>query len=510
MKYFVFRNNTIERFFPEDYSFSGYDDISTVPADADAYVWFYQAPLGYDTAVLAAEIDGMGEKLAFVLGRADAGKTFIALTMDSIYDVPFTEDDHSLQEAVCRYNMALFDLERQHPNLKVIDITGFTRRYPATVLIDWKFWYMGQVGINPRLAADFSSWWESKLSSIAMKRRKCIVLDLDGTLWGGILGEDGPEGIKTGGVYPGNAYQFFQKALLELSRHGVILTVCSKNNEQDVMELWETNPFIVLNKEHFAAWRINWNDKAANIRELAEELNIGLDSMVFVDDSAAERELVRQSLPMVAVPDFPASPYELPLFFRRMVEEHFKTYSVTDEDRNKTGQYRARAARSRALNSFSDFDSYLKSLDVRIVVDEADDFNIPRIAQLTMKTNQFNLTARRYSDSDVRRFVAGGWKVWCVSVADKFGDDGISGCAMVTPEGEIDTFLLSCRVLGKGVETAFASKLLGLLHDSGLTQVRASYVPTAKNLQVKDFYEKLGFSCVFESETGVKYYEKRI
>ena len=509
MNYFVFRNNTVERFFPKGYAFSGYDDISMIPSDADGYVWFYQMPVKYDRAVLAEEVDGYAQKLAFVLSRIDGSRTVIALTMDILYDVAFTDDDCALQSAVAQYNLALWELARQHSNLKVLDITQFTRRYSAAELLDWKFYFISQMGLNPKLSRDFAAWWEKKLASIALQRRKCLVLDLDNTLWGGVLGEDGINGIKIGGDYPGKAFLYFQEALLALSRQGVILAVCSKNNEQDVLDAWEKNPFIVLKKEHFAAYRINWTDKATNIRELAEELNIGLDSFVFVDDNPTERELIRQMLPMVAVPDFPAQPYELPLFFKQLVEEYFKVYCITDEDRKKTEQYKANAARTRAQHSFTDFGSFLESLDIRIGIEAADEFNIQRIAQMTQKTNQFNLTTHRYTDADVKGFLAQGWKIWCISVADRFGDNGITGCIMVTPAGEIDTFLLSCRILGKGIETAFIKKILSLLAEGGMTSVRASYVPTAKNAQVMDFYDRCGFTCVAENEDGSRDYEIR-
>ncbi len=201
-----------------------------------------------------------------------------------------------------------------------------------------------------------------------------------------------------------------------------------------MLDAWDKNPFNVLKKEHFVAYRINWTDKATNIKELASELNIGLDSFVFVDDNPTERELIKQMLPMVEVPEFPTQPYGLMSFFKQLVEDYFKVYSVTDEDKKKTEQYKQNAARAQAQASFTDFDSFLESLDIQITIEAANEFNIQRIAQMTQKTNQFNLTTQRYTDADVRGFVDSGWKVWCISVADKFGDNGITGAIMVTPE----------------------------------------------------------------------------
>lgn len=506
MARFVFRNNTVERFFGKDYVFSGYDDISNVPQDTDGYVWWYQVPVKFEQRVLADEIRGYAQKLDFVLGQIDEKKPFIVLTMDILYAVPFTDDDYQLQSAVAEYNNALYAVEARRKNVKVIDITEFTRKYNASELFDWKFYFISQMGMNPKLNKDFKAWWDRRLNSISLKRKKCLVLDLDNTLWGGVLGEDGIEGIKIGGDYPGKAFLYWQDALLELSKSGVILTICSKNNEQDVLDAWEKNPFMILKKEHFAAYRINWTDKATNIKELATELNIGLDSFVFVDDNPTERELIRQMLPMVEVPEFPAQPYELMPFFKQLVEDYFKVYSVTDEDKKKTEQYKQNAARAQAQASFADFDSFLESLDIQITIESANEFNIQRIAQMTQKTNQFNLTTHRYTDADVRGFIEKGWKIWCMSVADKFGDNGITGAIMVTPEGAIDTFLLSCRILGKGIEMAFVKTVISLLSSDGFEILTASYLPTAKNVQVKDFWEKAGFACTQENEDGSKSY----
>lgn len=503
---FVFRNNTIERFFPKDYAFSGYDDISFVPKDADGYVWFYQLPVKYNVDVLCSEIREYAQKLSFVLAQVDAAKPFIALTMDEgAYNVLFTSGIE-LITAIAEYNSALVQVEAAHSNLKVLDIREFTRQYPAEEVFDWKFWFISQMGMNPKVTKAFMAWWLRKLDEIALKRKKCLVLDLDNTLWGGVLGEDGIEGIKLGGDYPGKAFHYWQEALLELSKSGVILAVCSKNNEADVLEAWENNPFMVLKKDNFATWRINWTDKATNIKELADELNIGLDSFVFVDDNPTERELIRQVLPMVEVPEFPSQPYELPVFFKEIVEKYFRVYSVTNEDKKKTEQYKANAQRAQAQRSFVDFDSFLESLDIQITIETANDFNIPRIAQMTQKTNQFNLTTKRYTDADVRQFVEQGWKIWCISVADKFGDNGITGCMMINGN-EIDTFLLSCRILGKGIEIAFAKRILMELRNKGIIELKAKYIPTAKNAQVKDFYEKCGFVCLVEYVDGSKSYE---
>ena len=511
MKIFVFRNQTVESFFEKGTQFSGYDDISVIPQDAECFVWWYQVPPEADQALLAAAIDGYAARLGLVLGGIGAGRTVVALTMDAPYTLPMTEDDAGVRAAVDGYNAALYAMAAERGNLKVIDIREFTRAFAQTELIDWKFWFISRMALNPKLHRQFKEWFARRMDGVALKRRKCVVLDLDNTLWGGVLGEEGSEGIKVGGEYPGNAFLFFQESLRQLERSGVILTVCSKNNESDVFEAWDKNPFLVLRKEDFSAWRINWEDKASNIRALAAELNIGLDSLVFVDDNPAERELVRTMLPEVAVPEFPEQPYMLPEFFKELTDRYFKVQTITDEDRRKTDQYRANAGRAQAQRSFSDFGDFLRSLDMRLTLAQADDFNVTRIAQMTQKTNQFNLTTRRYTEEQLRGFLAQGWRIWCLGVSDRFGDSGITGALAVRPDGigkaEIDTLLLSCRVLGRGIEKAFVAAVLRELAAAGITYLTARYIPTAKNAQVREFYDACGFTLKAEEPDGSRIYE---
>lgn len=215
---FVFRNNTIERFFPNDYSFSGYDDVSFIPDDSDGYIWLYQAPIQFDNGLLADEINACLQKFHFVLSKIETNKMVVALTMDLPYSIPLVGADFRVIEAIAQYNLGLMAAVKVYSNLKVLDITEFTRQYPANELVDWKFYFLSQMGMNPRLSNDFKIWFAKKLDQIALKRKKCLVLDLDNTLWGGVLGEDGIDGIKIGGDYPGKAFLYFQEALLELSK----------------------------------------------------------------------------------------------------------------------------------------------------------------------------------------------------------------------------------------------------------------------------------------------------
>jgi FkbH-like protein len=493
---YIFRNYTIENLFSTDDRFSGYGDISVIPADADAYLWFYQVPLTFDRVLQVAETESFKDKLQLILSQVSASTPFYILSLENLCPITQCDSDVALKNAINGFNCYARELAKVHKNVKFIDFSEFLVQSKSDDWINWRFYFISQMIVSPQLAPAFKQWLRKRINAISTARKKCLVLDLDNTLWGGVLGEDGISGIKIGGDYPGNSFLYFQEALISLVDNGIILTVCSKNNESDVLEAWEKNPFIKLNKEYISAYRINWNNKADNIRELASELNIGLDSMVFIDDNPTERELIRQQLPMVEVPDFPAKPYLLVHFFMQLVNDYFRTYELTNEDKHKTEQYKANAQRNELKQQFSDLNAYIRSLEIEIDVIKANEFNIQRIAQMTQKTNQFNLTTHRYTEADINHFLNNGSLVYCLSVRDKFGDNGITGAIIIDLDKQvanIDTLLLSCRILGKNIEFAFVKYVLNLLQKRNTTIVKARYIPTAKNMLVSDFYDKLGF-----------------
>ena len=508
MEYYVFRNMTVERFFRNpDTLFSGYGDITNIP-ECDRYIWWYMAPIGASPADMAAEIENYALSFKLALAHIGSGKMVVALTLDESFAIHTVTSDTTLSAAIERYNRTLRESASQDNRIKVIDFRDFTRRFSADELIDWRYYFLSQMALSPRLAEPFAVWLHNQLRALELKRKKCLVLDLDNTLWGGILGEDGISGIALGGDYPGKAFLLFQKLLKELCRQGVMLAICSKNNIEDVREMWHTHPDAVLKEEDFVALRINWENKATNIRELARELNIGLDSMVFVDDNPAERSLVSTSLPEVCVPEFPKHPYMLPAFLKKLAENYFSVYALTKEDLAKTEQYKANMLRNELKNEFLDIDDYLRSLEIKLKIREVDDITMPRIAQMTQKTNQFNLTTRRYTETDIRDMQTGGARIFTLSVRDKFGDSGISGLCIVQPksaEAHIDTFLLSCRILGKNIEYAFLNHLVGYLKATGIETITAEYIPSAKNFQTENFYEQGNFTLC-DTDNGTKRY----
>jgi len=509
MNFYIYRNFTVENLFSAyDASYSGYSDIALVPEDAKNYVWFYLPSINLNGFELANEVVDFQSRLEYLLTRIPEKKRFLLFTLDCLFEFKGESSSTMVDAAIEAYNAHLYELSRKHLNVKVIDFKSFIVSASQGVF-DWRFYYISQSLINPKLNASFASWFQKQLDAIDGKRKKCLVLDLDNTLWGGILGEDGLEGIQLGNSYPGKAYYDFQIGLMQAKDSGVILTLCSKNNESDVLEYWEKHPAQVLKQNHIAAYRINWQDKATNIRELAEELNIGLDSMVFIDDNPVERERVKQELPMVSVPDFPKQPYLLPQFLKEIYQEHFQIYQLTAEDNKKTDQYIANAERKVFSQTFKNADEYLASLLMELTVLKGDEYSIPRIAQMTQKTNQFNLTTPRLTEQDVWDFVHAGAMVNCLGVKDRFGDNGITVASIISIEDKcasIDAFLLSCRILGRDIEKAYLFYLMNKLQTRGIEIVKALYIPTAKNKQTEKFYESCGFSCIQE-ENGIKRYQ---
>ena len=484
---FVFKNNTIESLFGnEGYTYSGYEDISYVDESADQYLWFYQVPIKFDRASLAKEVAGYWDEFMLCYNRIAESKTVIAFTLTDLFSFKLVDNDFDVEEHVKEFNSKLIALSREKRNLKVVDPMEFFAHYDKNSWVNWRFYFISQMAIDPKFAGQFRAWFQKKIVSIALKRKKCLVLDLDNTLWSGVLGEDGVTGITISGDYPGKAFHYFQEAIKALKDNGVILTICSKNNPEDVEQVWMDNPYMVLKKEDFSAVRINWQDKATNIRELSEELNIGTDSMVFIDDNPTERELIKQMLPEVAVPEFPKQPYDLIPFIKQVADDYFRIYTLTDEDKKKTEQYKANAQRKQEEKKFINMEDYLASLQIEIDIEKCNEFNLARIAQMSQKTNQFNLTTHRYTDSDIENKVQNGDWVYCISVRDKFGDNGITGEIIIAKDGNkalIDTLLLSCRILGKGIEEAFIKTILGLLKEQGVEMLEADYFPTLKMLR---------------------------
>jgi FkbH-like protein len=340
------------------------------------------------------------------------------------------------------------------------------------------------------------------------RTRKAVVVDLDNTLWGGVIGEDGIDGIKIGREYPGAAFLALQRALLDLHRRGVILAIASKNDERDALDVLDRHPGNLLRREHFAAHEIGWNPKPESLRRIAAELNIGLDSLVFVDDNPAEREAVRRELPQVLVVELPQDPMQYAASLRAL--PCLERVRVSSEDRDRGRQYAEQRSRAAYKTSAATLEDYYRSLEMIVEIAPLGDANRARISQLTQKTNQFNLTTRRYDEAALAALAAeDATRVYGCSVRDRFGDNGLVGVVIVrdrSPAFEIDTLLLSCRVIGRTIETAMLSYVATQARRAGARSLRGWFVPTAKNEPAADFYSRHGFEQV-EARDGASLWQ---
>ncbi|NMM15540.1 MAG: HAD-IIIC family phosphatase [Rhodoferax sp.] len=335
--------------------------------------------------------------------------------------------------------------------------------------------------------------------------KKCLVVDLDNTLWGGVIGEDGIEGIQLGPNYPGSAFVEFQRVVLDLHRRGVILAIASKNNPADVDAVFLSHRFMMIRKEHVAEMEIHWNPKSDSLKRIAKRLNIGLDHMVFVDDNPAECEQVRRELPMVTVIHLPRRPE---LYVETLCAEGlFDVLGLSDEDRHRGQLYQQRAQAETMRSASGNIEDYYRDLDMQLSIARVDQASRARAAQLTQKTNQFNLTTVRYSEAELAgRMADPNWLAISVGVRDRFGDNGIVGIMLahiVEDRLDVDTFLLSCRVIGRTVETAMLAFLCDTAQERGLKKICGLVVPTEKNLPARDLYKRHGFSLQSEDVSGI-------
>jgi FkbH-like protein len=419
----------------------------------------------------------------------------------SILGILGSNVETSEQGLVKRLNVVLKDELSKIPSAYFVDTDLCVARVGAIEFYDSRYWHLARAPYSRRGVDEIARNVSRVFGALRGKSKKCLVLDCDNTLWGGVLGEEGLEGIKLGLDYPGSTFLELQREILNLKNKGVFLALCSKNNEADVLDVLMHHKEILLKPSDFSTIRINWLDKVTNLKSIAVELNIGLDSLVFVDDSEFEIELVREALPEVTTLHIP--PVKAVEARNILLQSGlFDTLVVTDEDKTRQTLVINEKARNREKDTHTSLESYLESLSMNLSISFATPENIPRIAQLTQKTNQFNLTTRRYSEAQIRSMsITDEFDVFGVSLSDKFGDYGLIGVCIVRYDSKvatIDTFLLSCRVLGRSVEYAVITELIELVSFRGASVLLGEYVSTNKNSQVSSFYDNVGFSKVGE------------
>jgi FkbH-like protein len=408
-----------------------------------------------------------------------------------------------------RLNLELEDAAASVPGVSILDVEQIASVLGKRTWEDERMWIQAKQYPSAAGSVSLVKHQVALVRSMLGLGSKCIVLDLDNTLWGGIVGEDGVNGIHLGGSPKGEAYASFQKFLLGLHQRGVILAICSKNNETDALEVFDMHPEMILKREHISVFAANWQPKSESLRQIAARLNVGLDSLVFVDDNPVERELVRKELPEIEVLDMPDDPSQFAQTVHRSLL--FESTGLTSEDRQRTEAYRANSERKALESSTSTVEEFLLSLHMQAKLRRFDTLNEPRIVQLINKTNQFNLTTQRMSDAQVRAYaLKADHYTQFLQLMDRFGDNGIVGILMAAPDADylrIEQWLMSCRVLGRRVEEVMLCSVWKYARSCGYKKLLGSYRPTAKNSQVANLYDRLGFTLLNVETNGTRCYE---
>jgi len=412
------------------------------------------------------------------------------------------------RSAITQINSALRTLALEQSGVYVLDFNQLVACHGYYSWHDERKWLTVRLPIASQHLIDLAKEWLRFLHPLTGKVAKVLAVDLDNTLWKGVIGEDGLEGIQLGVEYPGAAFQEIQRALLELHARGILLAICSKNNPDDAMEALEKHPGMLLRPSHFAAVRTNWQDKSQNLREIAAELNLGTDAVAFLDDNPLERQQVRDDLPEVTVIDLPHDPIE----FARSVRECpvFERLSLSQEDQQRGAIYRAQRDRQELEQNVCSREDFYRSLQQEAEIAPMERATVPRIAQLIGKTNQFNLTTRRYTEQQLLELWGSpDWNCFSIAVRDRFGDNGLVGVAITQLKQacdhtvcEIDTFILSCRVIGRTIETAFFWFLADHARSRGARYLQGWFLPTKKNIPARDFYPTHGMQKKDENEQG--------
>lgn len=405
-------------------------------------------------------------------------------------------------------NREVASLGRQN-SVFIFDYDAFASEIGKSNIRDDKMLYLADMRIAPDVIPFLCEEYLRYIRAFKGLTKKCVVVDLDNTLWGGIIGEDGLEGIKLGPAAPGNAYMEFQKNILALFQRGIILAINSNNNRDDALEALRRHPHMMLKEKHFASMKINWENKVRNLIDIAKDLNIGLDSIVFLEDDKRVRQVVKEALPEVYCPDLPEDASSYPSFLTRL--PGIDSLQITHEDRRRGTLYADERRRKESVSAFNDLSQYLRHLDIAVAIKPADKFSIPRISQLTVRTNQFNFSAKRYTEKEIASLASRkDYTVLYIKVKDKYGDYGIAGVVIIRKgikEWIIEAFLLSCRILGRNIEDAVFSALIAKASKSGVGKVRIIYKKTAKNMPARRFLERSGTRAASVPE-GVLIYEK--
>ena len=406
--------------------------------------------------------------------------------------------------------------QKKRSNVSIVNIDKLFTNIGFKQSIDYRFYHSSKAPYTLAFLKNYVAAIETVFLRNSGKLKKAIIFDCDNTLWKGVIGEDGMEGIDMSPTSKsGKFYHLVQRIAVFLSKRGVIVGLCSKNNEQDVLDVLRNHKDMILKEDHIVIKKVNWIDKANNLRTIASELNIGIDSLVFVDDSNFEINLIKEQVAEILTIQVPTSISDYPELILKNVYTYFNLV-LNSDDAKKTEMYKEQFDRENSKTAFSSIEDYLVSLEIELTVVKNDKEHISRIAQLTQKTNQFNLTTCRYTESQVDQFTTDKkHEVYAMFVKDKFGDNGLTGVCIAKKDEKdpknviIDSLLMSCRIIGRNIEFVYVNHIIKDLANKGYQLLTADFIPTKKNSQVEDFYDKVGFNLI-ENIDGAKRYTLNI
>lgn len=458
------------------------------------------SPLG-ETESSARFVDAALSQIKRIAAVANGitGKPIILQTLAGDPDMPQINMDIGLPGSsrylTDEFNRKLAAEARDASHL-LLDVNGISNLVGQAAWSAARYWYIAKYAFATAMIPLYADHLMRIMAAQMGRSRRVLVLDLDNTLWGGVVGDDGTDGLVLGTGSPlGEAFSAIQRMALSYKERGIVLCVCSKNDEAIALDAFRTHPEMTLTEADIVSFRINWEDKAANIKSLADTLDLGLDSFVFLDDNPAERKRVRDALPMVAVPELPEDPAEWIAVFQ--AAGYFEQSGFSKEDQLRAGFYKSNARRAAQLERIGNHDDYLRSLDMTLAISAFDQPRRKRIAQLISKSNQFNVTTRRYSEAEIADLQSeAGVMTVQARLEDMFGDNGMISVVVGRRHEkrlEIDTWIMSCRVLGRRIEEAILQHLVREARSAGIEELTGRYVPTAKNALVRDHFSRLGF-----------------
>lgn len=422
--------------------------------------------------------------------------------------------ENSFTYQIRKLNFLLEERMAQRSDVYPVDLLSLQIRLGKHVYFDGSLYYNAKMDISLDALPYVAKAVVDVVKAMNGRIKKCVICDLDNTLWGGIIGDDGMGGIEIGELGRGHAFTDLQRYLKQLKECGIILAVCSKNNEDTAKEPFEKHEEMVLRLSDISVFVANWDDKASNIKLIQETLNIGMDSIVFLDDNPFERNLIRQMIPDIEVPELPEDPA---LYLEYLQEQnYFETVSFTGASSDRTAQYQAEFERKQAEKTFESIDDYLKSLEMKGCAKPFEEVRFARIAQLTQRSNQFNLRTVRYTEDEIARIASDDkYLTLYYTLEDKYGDHGLVSVVIMEKTSDkelfINTWLMSCRVLKRGMEEFIVNKIFETAKANGFEKIKAEYIPTAKNKMVRDIYETFGFTVTGEGqyEMNVDAYKPR-